>query len=157
MTPQCQRSDGLTRPTTPDSPMRLASLATLAILPLLAACDSSSPPAQSGGAATTPAKPAAVKPAAPVGFPFNARPMLGTWASDGAQCASNPTVITATTYTVGGKSAPLALTDNKDGTFTTTVNGQRLTLTPIFGPPGEGIRIAQGDARSTNVFRCSAG
>lgn len=136
--------------------MRLASFAMLAILPLLAACDSSSPPAQSGSAATTPAPaPAVVKPVAPVGFPFNARPMLGTWAADGAQCASNPTVITAATYSVGGTSSALALTDNKDGTFTTTVNGQRLTLTPIFGPAGEGITIAQGNSR-TNVFRCSA-
>ena len=133
--------------------MRLAALAVLA-LPLLAACESSTPPAQTSNASAPPAKPAAVRPVAPVDFPFNARPLLGTWGVDAASCSSNATVVTATTYAVGGKSSDLQLTDNKDGSFTATIGGQRLTLTPIFGPPGEGIRVAAGDAKPTNVFRC---
>lgn len=136
--------------------MRLASLAILAALPLLAACESSAPPTQSNNTATKPAatKPAAVRPVAPANFPFNARPLLGTWGADAASCNGNATVVTATTYAVGGKSSDLQLTDNKDGSFTATIEGQRLTLTPIFGPPGEGIRVAAGDAKPTNVFRC---
>lgn len=134
--------------------MRLASLAVLAVLPLLAACESGAPPTQNSNAGTPPAKPVAVRPVAPANFPFNARPLLGTWGADAASCSSNATVVTATTYAVGGKSSDLQLTDNKDGSFTATIGGQRLTLTPIFGPPGEGIRVAAGDAKPTNVFRC---
>ncbi len=132
--------------------MRLALLALIA-LPLLAACDSSSPPAQQT-AAQPAAKPAASKPAAPANFPFNARPLLGTWGADAAQCTGSAIVVTATTYAVGTRSAELKLTDNGDGTFAATAGNQRMTLTPIFGPAGEGIKIAQGEGKPVNVFRC---
>lgn len=62
--------------------------------------------------------------------------------------------MTASSYDVGGKTCELALKDNKDGTFAATCGKQNMTLTPIFGPSGEGIRIAVGDAKPTNVFRC---
>ena len=138
--------------------MRLAILSLLLVLPFVAACDSS-PQAPANGAATTaPSKPVATKPVAvvPASFPIGARPMLGTWAADAAACsdAARITTVTASSYDVGGKTCELALKDNKDGTFAATCGKQNMTLTPIFGPNGEGIRIAVGDAKPTNVFRC---
>ncbi len=140
--------------------MRLTLLSALAIVPLLAACgDAGTPPAPTSTTpATTPAAtaPAASRPVAPASFPISARPLLGTWGADAAQCSgSAATVITATSYSAGGTSCELTLTDNGDGSFATACNGQTIVLTPIFGPPGEGIRIAAGSAQSTNVFRCS--
>ncbi|MDC9826166.1 hypothetical protein PRN20_20725 [Devosia sp. ZB163] len=136
--------------------MRLASLSLLLVLPLLAACDNS-PKAPTGNAAA-PAKPAATKPAAtvPATFPLGARPMLGTWAADVSACADPAlvTTVSATSWDVGGKSCELALKDNKDGTFAATCGKQNMTLTPIFGPTGEGIRVAAGEGKPTNVFRC---
>ena len=68
--------------------------------------------------------------------------------------AAKVTTISATSYLVGGKSCDLTLKDNKDGSFTATCGKQAMTMTPIFGPTGEGIRIKAGDAKPTNVFRC---
>jgi hypothetical protein len=140
--------------------MRLSSLCLLLVLPFLAACDSNTPKAPGGDSATAaPSKPAATKPAAtvPANFPIGARPMLGTWAADLGNCGDTARILTvsATTYAVGTKSCDLTLADNKDGSFAATCGSQKMTLTPIFGPTGEGIRIAQGDAKPTNVFRCS--
>lgn len=82
--------------------------------------------------------------------------MLGTWASDLANCGDVAalTTVSATSYAVGTKSCELALKDNGDGTFAATCGKQAMTMTPIFGPTGEGIRIKVGDAKPTNVFRC---
>ena len=140
--------------------MRLSPLTLLLVLPLLAACEGNAPKAPSGNtSATTPAKPVATKaPAvAPAGVPNGARPMLGKWTADLANCTDPAQVITvaAATYSVGDKICDLALKDNKDGTFAATCGKQTMTLTPIFGPSGEGIRIAAGEAKPTNVFRCS--
>lgn len=135
--------------------MRLLPLSLLLILPFLAACDSSTPKAPAANApATTPAK--ATTHAAAAQLPIGARPLLGSWATAAAGCADTKalTVISATSYAVGGKSCDIAFADNKDGTFSATCGQQKLTLTPIFGPSGEGIRIAAGDKSST-VFRCS--
>lgn len=138
--------------------MRLSTLCLLLVLPVLAACDSSPKAPASNSANAAPAKPAVSKPAAavPAGFPIGARPMLGTWATDSAACADPAKVIavTASSYDIGGKTCDLALKDNGDGSFAATCGNQRMTLTPIFGPSGEGIRIAAGDAKPTNVFRC---
>ncbi len=146
--------------------MRLSSLCLLAILPFLAACDSSAPKAPAADAGTKVAAATEVTPAqtppktavsVPARFPISARPMLGTWAADASGCADakQTTVVTATSYVVGGRSCDIALADNKDGTFSTTCGQQNLKMTPIFGPTGEGIRIAVGDAKPANVFRCS--
>jgi len=140
--------------------MRLSSLSLLLVLPFLVACDSNTPKAPSGSNATAaPTKPVATKPAVtvPASFPIGARPMLGTWAADLGNCGDTAKLLTvsASTYAVGAKSCDLALADNKDGSFAATSGKQQMTLTPIFGPSGEGIRIAQGDAKPTNVFRCS--
>lgn len=139
--------------------MRLSILSLLLVLPFLAACDSSTPKAPAS-VTTTPAattKPAATKPAAvPATFPIGARPMLGTWAADLASCGdpAKETTVSATSYAVGTKSCDLVLKDNGDGTFAATCGKQAMTMTPIFGPTGEGIRIKVGDAKPTNVFRC---
>jgi hypothetical protein len=138
--------------------MRLSSFSLLLVLPFLAACDSNTPKAPTGSASAAPGKPAATKPATtvPASFPIGARPMLGTWTADLANCGDAAKVLTvsATSYAVGEKSCNLALADNKDGSFAATCGQQKMTLTPIFGPSGEGIRIAQRDAKPTNVFRC---
>jgi len=141
--------------------MRLLPLSLLLVLPLLAACDSGNTPkapTASTPAATAPAKAPATKAptaAVPATFPISARPLLGSWAAADCSDSNTLTVVSATTYSGGGKSCDIALTDNKDGTYAATCEGQKLSLTPIFGPTGEGIRIAAGDAKSTAVFRCS--
>lgn len=148
---------------TPDSPMRLLPLSLLLVLPLLAACDSGNTPkapATEAPAATTPAKaPATGKtpatPAATAKLPPGARPLIGSWAALDCTDKTGLTVVSATSYSAGGKSCDIALSDNKDGTFSATCNKQDLKLTPIFGPAGEGIRIAVDDAKSSTVFRCS--
>lgn len=142
--------------------MRLLPLSLLLVLPLLAACDSSTPkaPAASAPVAATPAKTPAVgkaptAPAATAKLPPGARPLIGSWAAADCADATGLTIVSATSYTVGGKSCDIALADNKDGTFSATCNQQDLKLTPIFGPTGEGIRVAVGSAKSSTVFRCS--
>jgi hypothetical protein len=142
--------------TTPDSPMRLAKLTLLLVLPFLVACDNS--PKAPGGDAAAATKPAVAKPSTtvPATFPIGARPMLGKWAADAVACtdAAKITTVSATSYDIGGKSCELSLKDNKDGTFAATCGAQTMTLTPIFGPSGEGIRVAAGEAKPANVFRC---
>jgi hypothetical protein len=140
--------------------MRLLPLSLLLILPLLAACDSNTPkaPGADAPAAVTPAKaPVAGKTpaAATAKLPPGARPLIGSWAASDCADTDGLTVVSATSYATAGKSCDIALADNKDGTFSATCNQQDLKLTPIFGPTGEGIRIASGDAKSSTVFRCS--
>ncbi|WP_055048981.1 hypothetical protein [Devosia sp. A16] len=144
--------------------MRLLPLSLLLVLPLLAACDSGNTPkapsAEAPAAAVTPAKtPATGKtpatPASTAKLPPGARPLIGSWAALDCTDKTGLTVVSATSYSAGGKSCDIAFSDNKDGTFSATCNKQTLKLTPIFGPSGEGIRIAVGDAKPNTVFRCS--
>lgn len=143
--------------------MRLLPLSLLLVLPLLAACDSGNTPkapAAEAPAAVTPAKaPATGKtpaaPAATAKLPPGARPLIGSWAAQDCTDKTGLTVVSASKFSAAGKSCDIALNDNKDGTFSATCNKQDLKLTPIFGPAGEGIRIAVGDAKSSTVFRCS--
>jgi len=151
--------------------MRLLPLSLLLVLPLLAACDSSTPPkapAANPPAATAPKTPAATAPKTPAAtgntpaapaaaakLPSGARPLLGSWAALDCSDKTGLTVVTATSYSAAGKSCDIAFSDNKDGTFSANCNKQNLKLTPIFGPSGEGIRIAMGDAKPSTVFRCS--
>jgi hypothetical protein len=134
-------------------------LCLLLALPLLAACDSNTPKAPTDQtAATTPAKvtPPKATAAATTKLPPGARPLIGSWATETAGCGATDalTVVSATSYAVGGKSCDIALTDNKDGTYSTSCGSQKLSLTPIFGPTGEGIRISAGEGKPVNVFRC---
>jgi len=144
--------------------MRLLPLTLLLVLPFLAACDSGNSPkapsAEAPAATTTPVKaPATGKtpatPAATAKLPPGARPLIGSWAALDCTDKTALTVVSASKFSAAGKSCDIALNDNKDGTFSATCNKQDLKLTPIFGPAGEGIRIAMGDAKSSTVFRCS--
>ena len=143
--------------------MRLLPLSLLLVLPLLAACDSGNTPkapSAEAPAAVTPAKTPATgqaptTPAATAKLPPGARPLIGSWAALDCTDKTALIVVSASKFSAAGKSCDIALSDNKDGTFSATCNKQDLKLTPIFGPSGEGIRIAMGDAKSSNVFRCS--
>ncbi|MDB5540844.1 MAG: hypothetical protein JWQ89_2571 [Devosia sp.] len=138
--------------------MRILPLCLLLAVPLLAACDSNTPKAPADkAAATTTAKVTPPKAtAATAKLPAGARPLIGSWAADASGCsdATSLTVVSAASYAVGAKSCEIALTDNKDGTFSTSCGSQKLSFTPIFGPTGEGIRIAAGEGKPATVFRC---
>lgn len=143
--------------------MRLALVfAAALLLPALTACDSAAPPAKapvSTPAVKAPAvkTPTATTPATtPAKFPAAARPLLGTWAADLANCGTDSvTTVTATAYETGGKSCKLALTDNRDGSFAASCGNQQMTMIPVFAPSGEGINIKAGSAKQTTVLRCS--
>ena len=135
------------------------------VLPLaLAACDNSPKPA-----ATTPAEqpaagaPAAPAPAAPAGDAALA-PVIGTWGFDAPACTA-PITIAANAFEGAENSCEISgWTDNGDGTMTAamTCNSQGQTasesikMTPLFGPAGEGIRLAYVDRGGdpVTVFRC---
>ncbi len=143
--------------------MRLVLLlATALILPVLAACDSPTPPAKAPVA--TPAikapavnPPAAATPtAAPASFPATAAPMLGTWAADLGTCGTTAvTTVTRTSYTAAGQTCNLSLTANRDGSFAATCGNQAMTMIPVFAPTGEGITIRTGSGKGVTVLRCS--
>ena len=140
--------------------MRLiATCLMILTLPLLAACDSSAPPAKAPvtapkADAKTPAKVPAVNTSAKL--PAGAQPLLGTFAADLANCGSKQavTVITATSYSVGDKSCDMTLAANKDGSFTATCGGDKISMMPIFAPTGEGINLTLGDKQAT-ILRCT--
>lgn len=141
---------------------RLTTLAALAALGLLTACGSEQPPANPASQATgTPALAPAATPAAPAApqvssLPAGARPLLGRWAADLANCGADASVITITEtrYQSPSRSCDLALTDAGNGTYSLACGDARLSLTPIFAPTGEGIQINTG-SRSDTVLRCT--
>jgi hypothetical protein len=140
---------------------------------LLAACESSTPPA-GGTAAPQPAPavevpaveaPAASAPPASTGQAA-LDPLIGSWAASPANCAS-PILITADSFQglentcqIGG------WTDNGDGTFTAAMTCQSegqtasesIQMEPLFGPQGEGIRLSYVDRGGdpVTVFSCPA-
>ena len=141
-------------------------LAALSIIPLtllLAACDSSQPPASTPAATTPAATPAATAPASPTPRPGNAalEPLIGAWASTPANCGA-PITIAANSFKSAENSCEISgWTDNGDGTYTAAMScnsqGQKITMTPLFGPQGEGIRLAYNGrgGEPVTVFRCS--
>lgn len=148
-------------------PTRL--LAALPLVALLAACNQSAPPppseagtpatpAAQAPAATMPAKPAAAAPAA-------AAPLFGRWAADLRECATSAVEISATRFAGAENQCDItALADNGDGTFTAslacTSQGQsaseRIRMTPVFAPSGEGVTLRYLDRGNTEVtlLRC---
>lgn len=146
------------------------------VLLLLAACDQS-PQSPDGQAATetpetAPIEAAAPEPApaaaAPVAEPDTA-PLFGTWAADLGWCDGNgegfPITIAADRFEGRENSCDVArLDDNGDGSFTATLSctgegegtTERVVMTPLFGPTGEGIRLDYLDrgGEPVNVFRC---
>ena len=132
----------------------------LSIPLLLAACDQNpAPPTSEAPSADvarveTPA-PAATDPAAP---------LFGRWAADLSNCGA-PIVISASRFEGAENICDITeLADNGDGTFTASLTctgegqtvSERIAMTPIFGPPGEGIRLSYLDRGGdpVTVFRC---
>lgn len=143
--------------------MRLSfAAAAIALTVSLAACgNSSTPPASTPQAST----PAATKPAATTTASADLQPMIGDWAAESVGCAS-PISIAANSFKGAENSCEITgWTDNKDGTYTAamscnsqgTAAKENVTMTPIFGPQGEGIRLAYNDRGGdpVTVFRCA--
>lgn len=140
---------------------------------LLAACDQPPTPPPETAAGEAPAAAAAEtppeSPATPVAQPDTA-PLFGTWAADPGWCRGEgdgfPITISATRFEGRENSCDITeLTGNGDGTFTATLactgEGQstteRVSMEPIFGPTGEGIRLGYLDRGGDPVlvFRCT--
>lgn len=143
-------------------------LLALSVLPLtlaLAACDSSPKPTATTEQAAIPA--AATPAATPAaGSTGNAQldPLVGNWAADPASCGT-PISIAANSFKGAENSCEITgWTDNGNGTYTAAMSctgeGQtvteKITMTPLFGPQGEGVRLVYDDrgGEPVTVFRC---
>jgi hypothetical protein len=144
-------------------------LVLLALPLMLAACDSSNPPAPAANAPA--AQPAAKAPATPAANAAPAAaaataPLFGSWAADPANCGT-PIVISATSFEGAENSCDISgFTDNGDGTFVAAMScnsqgqtaNERIQMEPLFGPAGEGVRLSYLDRGGDPVvvFRCAA-
>jgi hypothetical protein len=117
-------------------------------------------PASELPAAAAPAAPAAAAPAS-----ADTAPLFGRWASDPANCANLAIAISADSFEGAENSCKIAsLSDNGDGSFTASLDcasqgqtsSERVAMTPIFGPAGEGVRLSYLDRGGdpVTVFRC---
>jgi hypothetical protein len=99
----------------------------------------------------------AQQPVSASALPATARPLVGTWAVSLDNCgdAASQTVVTPATFDGPGRSCPMALTDNGDGSFALACGKEKLKLTPVFTPTGEGITVIGGDGSKQTVLRCS--
>ena len=140
---------------------------------LLAACDqapqqtaSSAQPADRTPAETSSQPAAEAQAGAPAA---DTAPLFGTWAANLAWCDGNgegfPITISATRFEGRENVCDItSLEDNGDGSFTAALsctgegqtNTERVAMTPIFGPSGEGLRLDYLDrsGEPTTVFRC---
>ena len=143
--------------------MRLATTLAIVVAALsLAGCGGGAPPAGPAGgtpASSGPAEPEPATPTAPAtaaNLPVGAQPLLGTWSADLAACgnAQAVTVITASSLVSPARTCVIALADNKDGSFSTTCGPDKLQLTPIFAPTGEGINLVVGAGDRQTLLRC---
>ena len=145
--------------------MRYALPLTLTLSLLLAACggDAPTPPVADSAPATAAPEPA---PEPQASVDASLEPLFGAWAIDAANCAT-PIRITETSFE--GRENVCEITgwtsDGEDvhtATMTCTGEGQtateRIAMTPIFGPQGEGIRLNYVDRGGdpVAVFRCAA-
>jgi hypothetical protein len=110
-------------------------------------------------------QPAAAAPAAAAPVSADTAPLFGRWASDPANCANLAITISADSFEGAENSCKIAsLSDNGDGSFTASLdcasqgqtNSERVAMTPIFGPAGEGVRLSYLDRGGdpVTVFRC---
>ncbi len=144
------------------------NLLVLCLPLLLAACDQPPAPSADTTASEQPAETAPVTPATPVAQPDTA-PLFGTWAANLAWCRGEgdgfPITISATRFEGRENSCDITeLAGNGDGTFTATLActgegesvTERVSMEPIFGPTGEGIRLNYLDRGGDPVlvFRC---
>jgi hypothetical protein len=144
--------------------------AAVPMLVVLAACGGNAPqaPASNQQAATetvasqAPTAPAA-QPAATAAAP-DLNPLFGTWGFDAPVCSS-PIKIAETSFEGAENSCAISgFTDNGDGSFTASLScssqgqaaDERIAMTPLFGPQGEGVRLDYLDREGepVTVFRC---
>lgn len=133
----------------------------LPLIAILAACDQNPAPPPA-----PPQAPAATQPAAAVAAtPTAAAPLFGTWAANLSECGAFPVSISADRFEGAENLCDItALSDNGDGTFTAslacTSQGQntteRIQMTPVFAPTGEGVVLNYLDRGQTRVtlLRC---
>ncbi len=134
-------------------------LLALALPLLLAACQSQ--PASEAPPANPPAAEAPAQPAAPADA--ETAPLFGSWAVDPANCGT-PITISATRFEGAENLCDItSLEASGDGftaSLTCTSQGQtsseKISMTPLFGPQGEGIRLQYVDRGGdpVTVFRC---
>jgi hypothetical protein len=155
-------------------PLRL--LVPLALPLLLAACADTSgtgqapqpapaPPPPPAASAPTPAPaapapaPAAVSNAGELGF------LWGRWSADPARCDSQAIAISATRFEGAENVCDLSgLTDAGDGSYAANLactsqgrsSSERLRMTPVFAPSGEGLVLVYPDRSPDRVLllRC---
>ena len=133
---------------------------------ILSACDQNPAPPQSESSAGTAAQATAAP--APASQSADAdsetAPLFGRWAADLSNCGT-PIVISATSFEGAENICDITdFADNGDGSFTASLTctgeGQtateRIVMTPLFGPAGEGIRLNYLDRGGdpVTVFRC---
>jgi hypothetical protein len=127
---------------------------------ILSACDQNPAPPQSAAQAT----PASAPASQPADADSETAPLFGRWAADLSNCGT-PIVISATSFEGAENICDITeFADNGDGSFTASMSctgeGQtvteRIAMTPLFGPAGEGIRLNYLDRGGdpVTVFRC---
>jgi hypothetical protein len=115
-------------------------------------------------AATAPAEAATAPAGTPAAPASDAAPLFGSWGFDAPACSS-PILISATSFEGAENTCEIGgFTDNGDGSFTASLDcssqgqtaNERVAMTPIFGPQGEGIRLSYLDRGGdpVTVFRC---
>jgi hypothetical protein len=152
-------------------PTRIAGLAALCLLPLLAACSSEAPPPASSSLPSASAVAADVQPAPSASAqpqaarPDALQPVFGTWALSLDQCDKQVLKISATRFDGPQSGCDInGFTDNGDGTYTAAMTCKtgdktgpaKVRLKPVFAPTGEGIEITYLDANNQTslVLRC---
>jgi hypothetical protein len=90
--------------------------------------------------------------------------LFGTWGYDAPACSS-PIAIAETSFQGAENACDISdFVDNGDGSFTATMActsqgetaSERIAMTPLFGPQGEGVRLDYLDRQGApvTVFRC---
>ncbi len=144
--------------------MRFA-FAALPLVLVLAACSGDAPatPAANQQAAVQPAAAPAAQPATTTAA-VDLTPLFGTWGYDAPACSS-PIRIAENAFEGAENSCQISgFTDNGDGSFTASLscssqgqtNAEKIAMTPLFGPQGEGVRLDYLDREGDpdTVFRC---
>jgi hypothetical protein len=135
---------------------------SLPVIISLAACGGNAPETV---ASAPPATEAAATPAVTTAEP-DVAPLFGSWGYDAPACTS-PIVISASAFEGAENSCEISgFEQNGDGSFTASLScssqgqaaNERVAMTPIFGPQGEGVRLAYLDRGGdpVTVFRCRA-
>jgi hypothetical protein len=141
---------------------RFSFVLSLPVILSLAACGGNAPET---AASTPPAAETPATPAATTAEP-DAAPLFGSWGYDAPACTS-PIVISASAFEGAENSCEISgFEQNGDGSFTASLScssqgqtaNERIAMTPIFGPQGEGVRLAYLDRGGdpVTVFRCRA-